>query len=138
MPKINLNDYGSTRPKLDLSRITGQDAVLTIASVEQVNVEDKSKPNGVRPSIVLTFREFPDSKEGANDAPAWWPNKTMLATIVENLGDNTDKWIDEPMPVTKGKVRNPQTGKIQDTIFAIEEWEEGLKAASRAAKGKRR
>lgn len=133
-----IEDDGSTgRAKLDLASIRGRDVVLTIATAEQIEIEDKEQPAGVRRPIVLSFKEFP-GHEGKDDAPVWWVNKTMRKTLIARLGNDLDRWIGQRVPYTKGKSHNPRTGETVDTLFAMnpEEWDEALKAARQASKRK--
>ena len=47
-------------------------------------------------------------------------NKTQIASFKEFLGKNTDEWIGKQIVLNIGKVNNPSTGKMVNTIVVTE------------------
>lgn len=110
MAKIGSNYFGE-RPKLTPDRLEGDAAVLTVASVEAFHASGRDQ-------IVVKFEETGDD--------ALWLNKTMLDALLERLGDDTDGWVGERVPV---EVRNVEyEGKATDKVYIMDadQWDEVL------------
>lgn len=122
MGKINASDFGSSRPKLTQEDIEeGDYTLLTIATVDTVSVSDDEKESGERKSLVLTFKETGDK--------ALWLNVTMIKSLIAEIGDDTDKWPGEQVPVEKytGKFMNKEFEKVG--IMASADWPAAFKEA---------
>src|SRR4051794_32630138 len=91
MPRLQLKDFGGARPKLMPEDLEESPSLLTIAAVELVEVPDSTAPTGLRKSVILTFKEFPDR--------VLWLNRGQIETLMHRLSDNTDSWIGEIVPV---------------------------------------
>lgn len=123
MSKVNLKDYGTKREKIGIEDLEKDVAILTLATVDEVDVEDEEQESGIRRSMVLSFEEIPNK--------VLWPNRTQIAALVIKLGDDTDHWIGEKVPVEKARV--PFKGKMFDKvrIVAAVEWEQYLKSSKK-------
>lgn len=123
MSKVNLKDYGTKREKIGIEDLEKDVAVLTLATVDEVDVEDEEQESGLRKSMVLSFDEIPNK--------VLWPNRTQIAALVIKLGDDTDHWIGEKVPVEKARV--PFKGKMFDKVrvVAAAEWEQYLKSSKK-------
>lgn len=141
MSKINTKQMGggASRPSLTPEDFNGKShAVLTISAVEpEVKIPDPSKPGGFRVVAVLSFEEY----HGEDDR-ALYLNKRQAEYLVERLGDETDDWIGERVPLEVVKVNNPNTGKPVQKVYVAEpaEWDGILDAAKprRVAAARRR
>lgn len=132
MAKIG-KDYLGERPKLTPDLLEGNAAVLTIASVETFNFDN-------RDNLVLKFEETGDA--------ALFVNRTMLDALIDGLGDETDEWVGSQVPVEVKTVKNPQNGEDVEKVYVMDfaEWDEAFTAAGvkakrakavKSAKGKR-
>ncbi len=129
MPKINPADFGQSRPKLEQDDFNGTFTVLTVAGVEEVNVTDDEAEDGKRRSLVMTFQETGDK--------SLWLNVTAIKTLCERLGDNTDKWVGQSVPVEKhtAEFRGKKFPKVR--VALAEEWDDMLKQAKKARSARR-
>ena len=91
MPKLNLQDYGTSRLKLTPEDLDEGPCLLTVALAEDVEVPDPTTRLGVRRSLTLLFTELPDK--------VMWLNKGQVETLIHRLGDNTDRWLGATVPV---------------------------------------
>jgi len=119
--KINLNDYGTSRPKLEQDDFEGDFTILTVATVEEVEVDDEEKEGGKRKSLVLTFNETGDK--------ALWLNVTQLKHLVAQLSDDARKWLGQKIPVEK--VKASFKGKTHDKVYVMDAdgWDDAFKQA---------
>lgn len=122
MGKIDSSRFGSAAPKLTPDDIEDA-AILTIANFEEMDVpDDKSNdPQAVRHSANLSFEETGEK--------VLWLNKGQIETLIEQLGDDTDKWIGMKIPVkaTVATFRNQKFPKV--VVMASEEWDAAFKEA---------
>lgn len=130
--KRNASDYGSSRPKLTQEDFDGDFIVLTIASVEEVTVDDEDKEEGKRKSLVLTFDETGDK--------SLWLNVSQINALIERFGEDDDDWKGERVPVEKHTAEYMGKKYPKVRIMAAEEWDEALgtrkaKKKAGAAKG---
>lgn len=123
--KINLGEYGSARPKLTQDDFEGDFTILTIATVEEVEVDDEEREGGKRKSLVMTFNETGDK--------SLWLNVTQLKHLIAQLGDDARKWLGQKIPVEK--VKASFKGKSHDKVYVMDA--EGWEDAFRSAKVKR-
>jgi len=103
----NTEQYGSKSTKLAPEHLEGDVAILTIATVEQTEVEDEAAEGGKRPTILLTFEETGEDR-------VLWLNRGMIESLVERLGDETDGWTGQKIPVEKYTAR--YRGKSYDKV----------------------
>lgn len=107
------------RPQLKPDRTGGADLVVaTIASVEFRDSQFRKEPQPV-----LTFKEFPDAELRVG--------KRGTARLCERLGDETDDWIGERIPLIKSREEVGNKTFIVYQVAPTEEWDDLLKAAKR-------
>lgn len=115
MGKINRGtSFGSERkPALTVEHINGDATVLTVADVRLPIVNKVQK-------VVITFKEFPGH--------SFWLNATMTDYAVAKLGDDTDKWLGERVPMHKIDVENPSSGEMVNKLYIMppSEWAEAF------------
>jgi hypothetical protein len=126
--KVNLDDWGQDRPKLEAEDLTDDVAVLVIAGYEQFRVRDTTQEDGTRLTGVLRFEETGDK--------SLWLNKSMMSALVERLGDAPAKWVGESCPVEKRKVQAFGKTTVKVYVMAAEEWDAYLTPARGKAAGK--
>lgn len=128
MAKLNLKDYNTKTPTIAPEDLEEDVAILTIDKVNEVNVEDEDAVGGTRKALVMSFNEIEDR--------SMWPNRTAIATLIAKLGDDTDEWMGQQVPVEK--VRVTYKGRTYDKVQVVPagQWDEYLKPKS--AKGKKR
>ena len=125
MSKVDASKFGSAAPKLEPYDLEEDTAVLTLDKYEEVWVDDKNVtegPNkGKRLSATLRFRETGDK--------VLWLNKGMVETLVEQLGDDSEKWLGQKIPVEKhvAKFGNDKFPKVR--VVPSEEWDGIFKEA---------
>ena len=119
MSKVNLKDYGTKSEKITIEDLEQDVAILTLDTVDEVDVDDEESATGKRRSMVLSFVELAGK--------VLWPNRTQIATLIAKLGDDSDNWIGAKVPVEKARV--PFKGKMFDKvrIVAAPEWDQYLK-----------
>lgn len=113
---IDRSRFSNRRPTLDPDDIPGDKAVLTIGSVEEVELNDRN-------ALVLEFKEFPGR--------AHWLNATQIDALIEQLGNEETAWVGKRIPVEKVKVKNPRTNEKVIKVYVCDpdDWEDVLKAA---------
>lgn len=128
--KVDPGSYGSARPKLTQDDFDGDYIILTISQVEEVSVDDDESEDGKRKNLVLNFEETEDK--------AHWLNVGQIRTLVDELGDDSDAWVGQKVPVEKhtAEFKNKKYPKVR--IMASEEWdatfkEAGVKRSKKAA-----
>jgi hypothetical protein len=114
MGKLNSQNYNPSRPKLAPDDLEGTAAILTIASAEEIDVQDPNRSEGFRKALVMNFEETEDK--------ALWPNATMTQTLILMLGDDTDEWVGKTIPVEARNVR--YNGETHHKVCILEgrEW----------------
>ena len=122
MSKINFSDYSSSRPKLMPEDLEGDSAILTIASVESVTVGED--PTDQQERLLLLLEEH-------EDMPLWL-NMTMIRTLIDRLGSETNDWIGEKVPVEShvATYRGQEFPKVR--VVPAERWDELLRPRSRS------
>ena len=115
--KVNAQDYSKQRPKLTPEMVKGAATVLHIQTVEHLELDQDGE---TRPKIILIFEEFPEH--------AYWLNVTGIKNLIARLGDESDEWEGEAVPMEKVKTTNPQTKKPQDALWIVDpaQWEDYL------------
>lgn len=126
MSKVDASKFGSSKPKITPDDLEGDVAVLTISGYEEFDVDDASTESGKRRSAVLMFEQTEDR--------VLYLNKGMIETLVEKLGDDSDGWLGQQVPVEKhvAKFGNEKFPKVR--VVPAEEWGEYIKPARKAAK----
>jgi hypothetical protein len=130
--KVDASKFGSSAPKLTPEDLEEDAAILTLEKYEEVSVDDKNAEGGKRQSATLRFVETGDK--------VLWLNKGMIETLVEQLGDDADKWAGEKIPVERhiAKFGNDKFPKVR--VMPSEEWAGAFKSAGvrrKTASGKK-
>lgn len=124
MAKVKLSHYGTKREKLAPEHLNADIEVLTLETVDEVEVDDPAASSGVRLAMVVSFAEHPDK--------ALWPNRTQIGTLVERLGDETDNWIGAQVVVQRGNVSFKSQSFYKVFVAPTELWDAALKPAKRS------
>ena len=119
--KVDVSKFGSSAPKLLPEDLEEDAAILTIAKYEEVMVDDDEAEGGKRQSATLKFAETGDK--------VIWLNKGMVETLVEQLGDDAEKWAGQKVPVERhvATFGNKKYPKVR--IMPSEEWDKAFKEA---------
>lgn len=140
---VNSDDYGKTTPKLTPDDLEGEVVVLTLATFDEVEVEDPEQDSGKRRSPFLTFQETGDKR--------LWINKGQVDTLIARLGNDADRWAGQPIPVEAKDVKFGNTTYHKVVVVEPKHWDGYLAdaglarpttrattpvTAKRAAKGK--
>jgi hypothetical protein len=132
--KVDASKFGSSAPKLMPEDLEEDVAILTVAQYEEVSVDDDNAEGGKRQSATLKFVETGDK--------VVWLNKGMVETLVEQLGDDADKWAGQKVPVERhvASFGNKKYPKVR--VMVSDEWdktfkEAGVRRARPATSGKR-
>lgn len=91
MGRITPREFGAARPKLVPEDLTSTPCLLTVESVERVEVPDEQAITGTRPALTVTFTEHPERP--------LWLNVSQIETLVQRLGDNDERWVGATVPV---------------------------------------
>lgn len=116
MAKVDREGHGGggeRKPALGTEQLGGAShAVLTVADA-RVNIRI-----GDRMQSLLEFEEFPEF--------AYWLNKTGVDNLCEALGDESDEWIGQRVPLELVTTNNPQTGRTVKKYWvpSPDAWEE--------------
>lgn len=134
MAKVDTSKFGSSAPKLMPEDLEEDVAILTIAKYEEVMVDDDEAEGGKRQSATLKFNETGEK--------VVWLNKGMVEALVEQLGDDSDKWVGQKIPVERHTATfgNKKFPKVR--VVPAEEWdklfkEAGVRRSPRPASAKR-
>lgn len=131
--KVDVSRFGSSAPKLEPDDLEEDFAFLTISEYDEVDVEDEEAKDGVRHSATLRFEETGEK--------VVWLNKGMAETLVEQLGDDPDKWTGQKIPVERhvAKFGSKKFPKVR--VCESSEWDKLFKEAgirrSRVSGGKK-
>jgi hypothetical protein len=119
--KVDASKFGSSAPKLMPEDLEEDAAFLTIAKYEEVMVDDDEAEGGKRQSATLKFQETGDK--------VIWLNKGMVETLVEQLGDDAEKWAGQKIPVERhvATFGNKKFPKVR--VMPSEEWDKAFKEA---------
>lgn len=119
--KVSAADYGSSAPKIEPDDLEDDAAILTVTTFETVMVDDEDAKDGKRKSATLKFEETGDK--------VLWLNKGMMETLIEQLGDDAEKWEGQKVPVEKhiATFGNKKFPKVR--VMPSEEWDAAFKAA---------
>lgn len=120
--KVDTSKFGSSAPKLMPDDLEEDVAILTIAKYEEVMVDDDEVEGGKRQSATLKFAETGDK--------VIWLNKGMVESLVEQLGDDADKWAGQKIPVERHTATfgNKKFPKVR--VMPSEEWDKTFKEAN--------
>lgn len=120
MGKVNADKFGSAAPKLTPDDIE-EGAILTITAFEEADIDDEEKEDGTRHSAHLQFTETGDK--------VLWLNKSMIEALIEQLGDETDDWMGQKIPVESytAKFRGRDFKKVG--VMPADKWDAAFKAA---------
>jgi hypothetical protein len=128
MAKVREERYGSKRPKLERDDLDGDVGVLTIAGFDEAKFEDD---DGSRVTPFIWFEEMGDK--------VLFLNKTQVGYIIERLGDESDDWMGQRVPIEKHTATF--NGKRHEKLWVSppEKWDEylGLKRGRGPAKAKK-
>jgi hypothetical protein len=116
--KVDPSRYGSSAPKLTQEDLEEDAAILTVAEFDEAELEDDE---GKRVAAFVTFEETGERR--------LWLNKGMLETLVEQLGDDADKWIGQKVPVEKHTAMYNKREYPKVRVMQSEEWEQAFKDA---------
>ena len=119
--RINPNDYGNP-PALGAGDIDGDTVVLTIAKVDEYQGGFKKRQVGV------TFAEIADK--------VLYLNRTMLTVLANKLGNETNAWRGQRVPLEVVSVQTPETREYVNRLYPVNEvqWDSVLaEAAAQAA-----
>jgi hypothetical protein len=119
--KVDTSKFGSSAPKLTPDDLEEDVAILTIDKYDEAEVDDEESDTGKRLSANLTFKETGDK--------VLWLNKGMAETLVDQLGDDADKWEGQKIPVEKhtAMFKGKKFPKVR--VMLAEEWDKTFKAA---------
>lgn len=119
--KVDPSKFGSSAPKITPEDLEEDAAILTIDVYESVSVDDENAEDGKRQSATLKFVETGDK--------VLWLNKGMVETLVEQLGDDADKWSGQKIPVERhvATFGNKKFPKVR--VMPSEEWDAAFKTA---------
>lgn len=118
---IDVNKFGGPkRDALKAEHMDGDVAVVTVADVEEIEVERDGEK---RPVLVLTFKETGEF--------AFYPNVTGIKNLVKGLGADERDWHGKKIALEKVKTNNPQTKTATTSVWvaAPETWRSHAKAA---------
>jgi len=120
MGKVDPTRMGSSVPKITPDDIEDA-AILTIAAYDEAEVDDDEAEGGKRLSANLMFEEIEEK--------VLWLNKGMVETLVEQLGDESDDWIGQKVPVESytAKFKGKKFPKVR--VMPSEEWDKAFKEA---------
>lgn len=115
MTKITQGQRSEGKPQLKPEAVGNADVlVVTVASVEFKDSQFRKEQQPV-----LTFKEFPQHE--------WRVGKRSLNRICERIGEETDDWIGERIPLVKAR---EEVGKATYVVFQAapeEDWADLLK-----------
>jgi hypothetical protein len=119
--KVDTSKFGSSAPKLAPDDLEEDVAILTVDKYDEAEVDDEDKPGEKRLAANLTFKETGDK--------VLWLNKGMAETLVEQLGDDADKWEGQKIPVERhvAQFRGKKFPKVR--VVLSEEWDKIFKQA---------
>lgn len=119
--KVDASKFGSAAPKLEPTDLEEDAAILTIAEYDEAEVDDDEAEGGKRTAAYITFEETGDKRI--------WLNKGMVEALIEQLGDDADKWIGAQCPVEKhdAKFKGKTFPKVR--VMLSEDWPQAFKDA---------
>lgn len=119
--KVDASRFGSSAPKLMPEDLEEDVAILTIAEYDEVEIDDDDAEDGKRNSATLRFTETGEK--------VVWLNKGMAETLIEQLGDDADKWVGQKIPVERhvAKFGNKKFPKVR--VCESDEWDKLFKDA---------
>lgn len=115
MAKITQEQRTEGKPQLKPDAVGNADVL--VVTVAEIDFKDSQFRGGKQP--VLTFKEFPNHE--------WRVGKRSLNRICEQLGEETDDWKGERIPLIKAR---EEVGKATYVVFQAappEEWTDLLK-----------
>ncbi len=123
--KVNASDYGSAAPRLEQDDLEQDAAILTISEFDEAVLEEDNGDK--RRAPYLTFEETEDKR--------LWLNKGAMETLIEQLGDDADKWIGQQIPVEKHTAIYNKKEFPKVRVMLSEEWTQAFKDAGVKRKG---
>ncbi len=129
MGKVNPDEHGTARPKVEPDDLEEDVAVFTIADYSEMEVDDASAESGKRLSGCLTFQETGEK--------VVWCNKTAIVALCHYYGNESEDWEGQLCPVEKvqGKAFGKSYHKVN--VVPVDDWPEyidGLKPQKAAAR----
>lgn len=126
--RIQQEKYGNSKPKIEQDDLEGGDAaVFTVAAIEEQKVKDD---DGERLSLILITEELGDK--------VLWLNVTQIRYLVERLGEESDRWIGQKVPLVKTTTHYAGKAFKKVWVAAPEEWDAILEEAGAVSKPRRR
>lgn len=116
MGKLNRDDYGNRREKVTQDDLESEVAVVTIVEAEEVDATDSESPTGYRKALVLSFEEIPNK--------VLWPGAKEVHALIDQLGDDTDKWLGRKIPIERATVRFRGRDYDKVVVAPSAEWEQ--------------
>lgn len=124
MGKVDPTRLGRSAPKVTQDDLEEDVAVVTIASYEEGELDDADAPEGKRATAFLTFKELGDKR--------LYLNVTQAKVLVERLGESSDKWIGQQVPIEKVTSRfGTKKYEKVSVVTDPEEWEDYVEPAPR-------
>lgn len=122
MGVINRGRVDDNKPSLKAAEVNGDAVVVTVRKAETPKTKYGQK-------VVCEFDEYPGY--------AFWLNMTMVDYSIARLGNDTDKWVGQRIPLEKIPVQNPQTKEDVICLYVMppQEWDDAFTAYD-AAKAK--
>lgn len=108
MAKVNQQDMGEGIAGPSLAPYVLDNADVAVLTIEQAATGVTTKI-GRRPGA-LTFSDAPTDKRD-NRPYVLWLVKSDVRTLVAKLGDDTDRWEGQRVPLALVTVQNPETGQ---------------------------
>jgi len=121
--RVKQERYGSSRPKLERDDLDGDVGVLTIAGFDESKFKDEE---GEKVTPFLWFEEMGEKVH--------FLNKTQVGYVIERLGEESDDWVGERIPIEK--ITTTYNGKRFEKLWVSppEKWDEYLGTRKRRAK----
>lgn len=120
MSKVNPDKYGNAKPKITQDDLADGDfAVVTIAGFGEQTFED-GKEKKLTPYLLT--EEFGDK--------VLWLNRTQTRTLIDRLGDDSDKWTGKRVPIVKHTASFGTSTFKKVIVPDVEEWDDLLAMAA--------
>lgn len=125
MSKVPQDMRSAGHPQLRPEVAGGAD--LLVVTVDSVMFKPSQFRKVDQP--VLTFAEFPEHE--------WRVGKRSTDRICEALGEETDEWVGEKIPLVKAREEVGRQTYVVYQAAPPEDWKDAFKRAAAAKKGRR-
>lgn len=113
--KVPQNAKQAGKAQLNPERAGGAETlIVTVTAVEFRDSQFKKEPQPV-----LSFAEYPDNELRLG--------KRSTARVCERLGDETDDWVEERIPLVKAREEIGRQSYVVYQVAPVEEWDVLLK-----------